>query len=502
MTRKTPDRRWCSGESTKDDAVPLPWLVFSNAKITTAPSRLDESSTSQVFGIYADYDTKLLHAEPQSPPREMISLPGEFATRELLELDAENPDESLRFAREYGVVACPYFGSFERYSKSASNAQVSERLVSSFKENPASFVRARREGFRLEAWRFLGKEPNGFRDAFCDIVAMSDALRLSATADGTPGTPLLAFEEHLSALATLRECVALLMALDDKEGSLPDAVDVMMRMGIVPHRIVRKHDEPWRHVRPQEYMLMEPSERKHIKENIVLMLKSQRSVENAYIFLNEMAFGTGKVAFSGARAFLGEYEFEFGAFPEEPSGTTHATRRESATFLDLLAKWSDDARSVGSAIALQLFSTLSSDATWKTCKCKECSRRYKSHRRKDGTCSQKRSRESSYCSRQCQDERKKIKDEAENELQRRIEQCCALPGMTPEKLEERIRLFADDINHTPRFIAPADARRQAGCPRMCGRSGKEVELRHPVIPAARVKEIAASAARLAESPQD
>lgn len=73
-----------------------------------------------------------------------------------------------------------------------------------------------------------------------------------------------------------------------------------------------------------EILELPSRERKEIVGDILLALRSAKSVGNVFLYLSAMAFETGGVVHGGMRTFLGEWSYKLG--PEHGGAKEHVSK--------------------------------------------------------------------------------------------------------------------------------------------------------------------------------
>lgn len=470
MAKKNDDeRRHVRSEGSRyGEMAALPWPTCPDLRLTAHRTTLDVASLPRADLLGGIKDAPLLSAPPDANVVMERRLPAEFATRELFALDPDDDEALLSFMGEHGVVVAPYFDSQAAFS---ATMRPTER-------NP-EWIRGKRplEAHLEHAWLSILDEcslsfpnaPDGFRALLRDAAWASEAMRSEAAQRGGELQCAASWQEAKLSLLLLRECVALMAALDVAQGDLRRAFAAMLGFGVVPDLIVGRHQgEEWRGKNAGELLAVGKAEFSEAVESAVLTFESQRSVANAYIFLSGMAFCSG-VAYTGFRAFLGDARFEFGA---------GSSMREAESALDILTRCSPRFGSLGSALALQLVEIVETDLPWR--KCEACGRYFKRYRRPGGGVGSQRVKRALLCSSICQRNRKRAGEAAAvRELDRRVsESKGAVSGRSAREVSEWLDDVIDVLNHEDAFLSAYDLKRRRSMP-----PDERPPLRYPAITA-------------------
>lgn len=453
---KSPYHHGKSGGVRYASLASAPWRIYSDMDITTiaeigSPSLLPTSRLQSV-ATNVRYLTPAVEAEFSL----LETLPAEFCLRELVSLDPEDEEDLLGFVQRYGVITSPWFGSYRKFLGSEKiKDKLPSRKSSEDEELSAAF---------LKSWIDILEEAqapfdalDGFRGALRDAAWQSDAIRIVLACEGKSAAFTVSRNEAVMSLALLRESVALIAALDVAEGDPRRAVVAMLRMGVRPNAIVGGHRwGEWCDMTAHEILELPSRERKEIVGDILLALRSAKSVGNVFLYLSAMAFETGGVVHGGMRMFLGEWSYKLG--PEHGGAKEHVSKRHAETLFGMCEAGAYPEGCLGSAVALQLLAILESDAQWRKCLHQGCERAFKQYRRNDGTAASSRRRQSAFCSQECQQRHKRRAHAAAmRDLDERVDSHAVfLHGRSESELKEWVKNAVAELNVKGEYLAVSD----------------------------------------------
>lgn len=444
----------------------LPWPVYRDVRLTTHATTLDAASAPRADLLDGIRDALLLSASTNASVEARRGLPAEFATRELLALDPDDDAALLAFMGAHGVVVAPYFGSQAAFSATTRRIEREPEWMRGRRALEAHLERAWLDILDECALSFPGAA-DGFRTLLRDAAWASEAMRSEIAQRGVEPSFAVSWDEARLSLLLLRECTALMAAMDVSCGDLGRAFVAMLRMGVVPDLVVRRHRcDEWRGRGAEELLAAGKDELSAAAKSAALMFESRSSIANASIFLNGMAFSSG-VAYTGFRAFLGDARFEFGG---------GSSVREAESTLDALSRCSSGGGSLGSALALQLIEVIETGLPWR--RCEACGRYFKRYRRANGGVGSQRVKRALLCSPGCQRDFKRSRNTAAaRELDRRVEESKGVvAGRSGEEVEAWLDGVIDMLNHEEAFLSAYDLKLRRSAP-----PGKRPPLRYPAI---------------------
>lgn len=198
---------------------------------------------------------------PEDAPRiGALDLPVRFLDEELLPLDVSDENAVLGFFRRWGVTCTPFFGSRARFSsdewaydlreraegEARREAGVVERVADAVAPVRGASGRGRDRVLAhmlVDAIRLSDREEAVSSPDAAELVtklrgpvSLSDAIRAELFFRGEPATGIVSWDEAVTSLAALRECVAYALAADMSGGAGRDEVARIMReeLGVEP----------------------------------------------------------------------------------------------------------------------------------------------------------------------------------------------------------------------------------------------------------------------------